>query len=292
MKRCLVCGACFEDENWKCSECGHFPKWRDGIYCFVDPATAAEAGFNPEYFVRLAGLEEGNFWFRMRNRLIQWALRAYFPQARNFFEIGCGTGFVLSGLRQTFPQLRLAASEIFRDGLTFAQRRVPEAQLYQMDARQIPFAEEFDVIGAFDVLEHIAEDEIVLAEMFRAVRPGGGLLITVPQHRFLWSASDTHSMHQRRYQRADLRGKVLRAGFRIARITSFVSLLLPLMLLSRMKRSRSQNFDLWREFKISPRLNTTLGRVLALEHKLIAAGISFPLGGSLLLVARKPAITP
>jgi SAM-dependent methyltransferase len=59
------------------------------------------------------------------------------------------------------------------------------AVLFQMDARKIPFESEFDVIGAFDVLEHIEEDEKALAQIFHAVLPGGGLILTVPQHRFL-----------------------------------------------------------------------------------------------------------
>ena len=57
----------------------------------------AQAGFKPEYFARLAAIEPGHFWFRARNELIQWALRNYFPDAKSFFEVGCGTGFVLPG---------------------------------------------------------------------------------------------------------------------------------------------------------------------------------------------------
>ena len=109
-----------------------------------------------------------------------------------------------------------------------------------MDARRIPFECEFDVVGAFDVLEHLVEDESALAQMFNAARPGGGLLVTVPQQRYLWSASDEYAMHQRRYSRAELRAKVESAGFQIERITSFNSLLLPLMILSRMQQKRHQ----------------------------------------------------
>ena len=106
-----------------------------------------------------------------------------------------------------------------------------------MDARCILFECEFDVVGTFDVLEHLVEDERALAQMFNAARPGGGLLVTVPQHRFLWSESDRFAMHQRRYSRTELRKKVESAGFQIERITSFNSLLLPLMILSRLTES-------------------------------------------------------
>lgn len=262
---------------------------RDGIVRFVEDPPVADGGFKPEYFAKLAGFEEGNFWFRARNRLIQWTLQKYFPEAENFFEIGCGTGFVLKGIAQSWPGLRLAGSEIFNDGLLFAQTRLPAVDLYQMDARQIPFESEFDVIGAFDVLEHIAEDGAVLTQMFKATRPSGGILVTVPQHPFLWSASDEHSMHQRRYNRAELRAKVERAGFHVERITSFISLLLPLMILSRMKRKSGRDFDLWEEFAISPPLNAIFEGILTIERTLIKAGVSFPAGGSLLLIGKKPA---
>jgi len=125
-------------------------------------------GFRPEYFADLAVLEAHNFWFRARNRLVIWALRKYFAGARSLLEIGCGTGFVLSGIAAEFPALKLSGSEIHSSGLRFAAQRVPNSSFFQMDARHIPFSEEFDVIGAFDVLEHVEEDEDVLAGMYRA----------------------------------------------------------------------------------------------------------------------------
>jgi SAM-dependent methyltransferase len=259
---------------------------RDEIFYFAEGTS--DGGFKPEYFPRLAAIEQAHFWFRVRNQLIQWALRNYFPDAKSFFEVGCGTGFVLAGIREKFPALQLVGSDIFTDGLAFAKARLPGVRLYQMDARAIPFEGEFDVVGAFDVLEHLVEDNTALAQMFNAARPGGGLLISVPQQRYLWSASDEHAMHQRRYSRAELRGKVESAGFRIERITSFNSLLFPLMLWSRMRQKRNQDLQRWRELEISPPLNKTLESILKLERLLIEKGVSFPVGGSLLLIGRRP----
>jgi SAM-dependent methyltransferase len=288
MKRCFACEGRFESDGWTCPRCGYRPALRDGIYQFAEEPLDARAGFKPEYFARLAGIEETNFWFRARNELIQWALRDYFPNAKSFFEVGCGTGFVLAGIGENFPEIRLAGSEIFADGLVIARARVPKAELYLMDARCILVEREFDVVGTFDVLEHLVEDERALAQMFNAARPGGGLLVTVPQHRFLWSASDQYAMHQRRYNRAELRAKVESAGFQIERITSFNSLLLPLMIWSRMLRKGNQNLQPWREFEISPALNKSLESILKLERMVITKGVSFPAGGSLLLIGRKP----
>jgi SAM-dependent methyltransferase len=79
----------------------------------------------------------------------------------------------------------------------FAAERVPGVELFQMDARRFPFLEEFDLIGAFDMLEHVKEDEEVLSQMYQATRKGGGILLTVPHHPFLWSASDYLARHER-----------------------------------------------------------------------------------------------
>jgi SAM-dependent methyltransferase len=289
MKRCFACQCCFKSESWDCPQCGQRPTARNGVLCFIEDPPVAGNGFKPEYFAKLAGFEERNFWFRARNRLIQWALDNYFPDAESFLEVGCGTGFVLKGVSETRPRMRLAGSEIFGDGLVFARARLPGVNLYQMDARQIPFEREFDVIGAFDLLEHIVEDDAVLRQMFRATRLGGGILVTVPQHRFLWSAIDEHSMHQRRYSRAELRRKVEEAGFHIQRMTSFISLLLPPMMYSRMRRNSSRDLQLWKEFEISRPLNAILGSILTAERAMIERGVSFPVGGSLLLIAKRPA---
>jgi SAM-dependent methyltransferase len=288
MKRCLACKGRFVSDDWTCPRCGHRPPLHNEILQFAEDPPNAQAGFKPEYFPRLAGIEETNFWFRARNKLIQWALHVYFSDAKSFFEVGCGTGFVLAGIREKFPEMRLAGSEIFAHGLVFARARVPTAEFYQMDARCILFECEFDVVGTFDVLEHLVEDERALAQLFNAARPGGGLLVTVPQHRFLWSASDKYAMHERRYSRADLRRKVERAGFEIERITSFNSLLLPLMMWSRMQRTRDRDFQPWRELEISRSLNKTLESILSFERMVIGKGVSFPAGGSLLLIGRKP----
>jgi SAM-dependent methyltransferase len=175
---------------------------------------------------------------------------------------------------------------MFTQGLTFAEKRVPGVSLFQMDARQIPFEEEFDVIGAFDVLEHIEEDEGVLHQLRQATKAGGGIILTVPQHRFLWSRIDEYSFHKRRYRRKELVEKVVRAGFEIRRVTSFVSFLLPVMLLSRLRQHGLRGrFDPLAEYRLSHFADTGLEKIMDMERGLIERGVSFPVGGSLLVLA-------
>ncbi|MEO1338731.1 MAG: class I SAM-dependent methyltransferase, partial [Myxococcota bacterium] len=167
---CPSCGAQFQP--WKCGACGHVVALDGGVPRFAPDVPAADDGYDPNYFERMAAVEPEHFWFRNRNALLSWALRRFFPSADNLLEIGCGTGFVLSGLSQSKPKLALYGSELHVRGLDFARRRLPDAQFFQMDARQLPFRSAFDVVGAFDVLEHIDEDQMVLEQLHEAVRPG------------------------------------------------------------------------------------------------------------------------
>jgi len=239
-------------------------------------------------FARLAAGEEGNYWFRARNRLILWALRRCFPGFRDYLELGCGTGYVLSAVEAGFPNANTTGGEAHGSGLHHAARRVRRSRLLQLDASNVPFRGQFDVIGCFDVLEHIEDDARVLAECCAALRSGGGILLTVPQHPFLWSASDEYAGHVRRYTRAGLLGKLRACGFRPVLLTSFVSLLFPALVIARSRhRCIGPDYDPDAEFAVGPLANALLGRALDLERGLIRLGARFPFGGSLLVAARR-----
>jgi len=126
-----------------------------------------------------------------------------------------------------------------------------------------------------------------LHEIYRSLKAGGGIIITVPQHPWLWSQDDVYAKHKRRYTSANLISKLQKAGFNIIRVTSFVSLLLPLMVISRFLSRSSKNYDPTREFRISPLLNFCLEKILYFERLLLKQGVCFPMGGSLLVVAHK-----
>jgi SAM-dependent methyltransferase len=244
-------------------------------------------GFEPAAFEQLVNLEPQSWWFRSRNRLIEHTIRAYFPAPSRILEIGCGTGFTLRALADAAPGAELTATELFDEGLAVARRRMPQVRLLNVDARDMPFHAEFDLVAAFDVLEHIDDDLKALRETFRVLVPGGGLIVTVPQHPWLWSATDEYARHERRYRRRELVERLTLAGFEIDRITSFVTALLPVMLASRLSR-RSEQADPQAEFRIPRTLDRFFDAVASAEQRVIGLGISLPVGGSLLVVARKP----
>jgi SAM-dependent methyltransferase len=289
VRRCLRCGRAFSLGTAVCPDCGFSPALVDGHPAHAPGLASGAEAFRDDFFEQLALAERGHFWFRARAQLILWALRTYQPGLASFFDIGCGTGYNLAAVAKAFPDARLAGSELVASGLRYAGRLLPSLELMQMDARSIPFVDEFDAIGAFDILEHIEEDCIVLSQMCDALRPGGVALITVPQHKWLWSTVDRYSCHVRRYGSRELQDKVRDAGFEILRSTSFVFLPLPGLLVSRMRATRRAGpCDTSAELALPGGVNRILDFMLRLERHAIGMGIDLPAGGSRLVVARKP----
>lgn len=288
MKVCLACRHSFAHEDWRCPACGHAPQIIDGFPSFAPELAISNDGMAANAHHALDAQQEHSFWFRGRNRLLVDIVRRYCSSTTALLEVGCGTGFVLAALMRALPTARGSGSEIYVNGLPYANRRLDgRVSLLQMDARAIPFSMEFDLIAACDVLEHVVEDEMVLQEMYRALKPGGRILLTVPQHPFLWSQSDTLAHHKRRYRTRELSDKVRRAGFRIVRNTSFVSLLMPILVLQRLTRGRQKNYDANAEFSIPSWLDRILEAAMDCDRLLIKLGISLPAGGSRLILAQR-----
>ena len=217
------------------------------------------------------------------------------PGLRKVLEKGCGTGYVLSGL-ESENRYELFGAELHIDGLVLAKRRLPGIEFVQLNARDLPYVNEFDAIGAFDVLEHIEEDHEVIRSVYQALAPDGLFIVTVPQHRWLWSAADVHARHKRRYSRKELISKLEQRGFTIEYCSSFVFFLLPVMYISRIVRGGRPNDGVGRndatyeELALPKPINAIMQAIMAIDELFIAAGISLPVGGSLLIVARRTVV--
>ena len=73
----------------------------------------------------------------------------------------------------------------------------------------------FDLVGLFELLEHVEEDERLLAEIARIIRPGGSLVLALPLKMSLFNSWDQYAGHKRRYEPDELKGKLSRAGFEL-----------------------------------------------------------------------------
>ncbi len=269
----------------------------EGIRCYA-PALALDCVDYPSSgFDVTAEVEARSFWCRTRNRVLTQVFRRFTDRTATLdvLEVGCGIGGVVAALRQ-FPNLRLTGSEIYLQGLRYARAKMPDVDFIQLDATDIPFQSAFDVVGAFDVLEHIPDDGKAMSEIARALRPSGLFIVTVPQYPWLWSRLDELVNHKRRYRKVELLDKLDRAGFEVIYLTSFIALLLPVMVASRiLDRFQPQSADAASDFasRVAPPdlVNAACDWVMRLEEHLLKWGVTLPVGGSLLAVAR-PRQTP
>lgn len=289
MKKCFSCNALFQSAEFLCPVCGWLPDTSGGFPAFAPALAGKSVFFNATQFRHIAAVEKEHFWFVSRNRLIRWAVETYFPGTTSFFEIGCGTGNVLAMFRREFPHAALSGSDIHFEALSFASQSLDGVHLMQMDARRIPFVDEFDLIGAFDIIEHVEEDREILPQIAAACKPEGGLLVTVPQHQFLYSVFDKKAGHKRRYSRGEIEAKLAGAGFKVVMASSFTSLLFPVLAISRffLRGVAETHYKVENELKIGAVANGILKAVMLLETFLIRMGARFPFGGSIIIAAKK-----
>lgn len=289
MKICLKCRNYHSTSDQSCPSCGHQPEKSNGFIAYAPELEKQEEGYKSDYYDDYASVEEDHFWFKARRDLIIFFLKRYAATMSSFLEIGCGTGYVMAAIKKEFPNRFLCGSEMLTSALMYASSKNTSIDLIQMDAKNIPYRNEFDCIGAFDVLEHIKEDETVLKEAFSALTKNGKIILTVPQHTWLWSAMDDYACHERRYEPGEMEKKLETAGFKITRSTSFMFFLLPAMALSRFmqKDKTAENYDTKSEVNPPKLINILFYLILKLELLLIKTNINFPAGGTRLIIAHK-----
>ena len=263
------------------------------------PKPAPEPTYDPAHFAMLFASEDRHFWFRARNRILATLAEQVtrkLPDGFRVLEVGCGTGNVLAALAQACRRGTVLGMDLFAEGLRFARQR-SGCQLLQGDMCQPPFAAQFDVVGMFDVLEHLPDDEQVLRDAHRMLAPGGALLLTVPAHQSLWSAFDEAGHHCRRYELPDLETKLARAGYTVEFLTEYMATIFPLVWLHRrlagggQARGASTHDQTQKmiadELRITPGVNGVLTFLLFQEARWLARRRRLPFGTSLLAIARK-----
>ncbi len=140
------------------------------------------------------------------------------------------------------------------------------------DATALPLADQsLDLVLAFDVLEHIPDDDRAMAEVFRVLRPGGRFFIAVPADPRLWSAHDEAVGHVRRYTRETLTALLARGGFEFGPVDSWMVLLRPAVALRRRKTSQSDLMELHPVVNFGLRAIITAERYLPVKRR---AGVS------------------
>jgi SAM-dependent methyltransferase len=231
---------------------------------------------------QMAELDQRHWWYRARREVLAALIRrrALPPPGAQLLEIGCGTGHNLAMLGRFG---HVDALELDASARAIAEQRLgrPVMSSPLPELRGVP-EHRYDLIGAFDVIEHIADDRAAVASIATRLKPGGRLVITVPAHQWMWSAHDTVNHHQRRYSRRALARLVGESPLKLEAIGYFNSLLFPLAVAQRLasRVSGSDNSDL--ALPPAP-VNYVLERAFAAERFLIGR-LPLPPGLSLFAV--------
>lgn len=131
----------------------------------------------------------------------------------SILEIGPGQGAV--GVRLA-SRCAYMAVEPDTQSFEVARQRLdsfPEAHIINSSDTEISEHTEFDMVCAFEVLEHIADDDEALARWKNHVSLGGHLLLSVPAYQRRFSAADRMAGHYRRYDPDDISAKLRQIGF-------------------------------------------------------------------------------
>ena len=234
-------------------------------------------------YKQMAELDQRHWWYRARREVLAALIRRVVrpPKDAAILEIGCGTGHNLAMLGEFG---RVDALELDEEARGVAEHRLgrqvmssPLPELSQVAARH------YDLIGAFDVIEHIDDDRAAVASIATRLKPGGKLVMSVPAHQWMWSAHDVVNHHKRRYSKAALRQLIEKSPLRLERFGYFNSLLFPLAMADRLASKARGTDDA--DLKLPPApLNSALERAFAAERHLIGR-VSLPPGLSLFAVA-------
>jgi SAM-dependent methyltransferase len=232
-------------------------------------------------------LQQAHWWFTARREILGSELgRLPLPKPARILEVGCGPGGNLELLKR-FGEVR--AIEPDAESRAYAAERsgvVVEGGLLPHGLPDL--GGPFDLICAFDVVEHVDDDAGAVAALGALVKPGGFLVTTVPAYAWLWSEHDAQHHHKRRYTRPAYRALFQAAGLKVRRATYFNSVLFPPIAAIRLARTaaRVQGGD--DEKMPPPALNGLLRGLFAAEASILKA-TDLPFGVSILLIAERPA---
>ena len=226
-----------------------------------------------------------HWWFVVRGRILKFLLDSMeFPMNGWALDIGCSIGSTLGILSTT--GIHPVGLDLSTYAISLAKRRV-NLPFINGDLKQLPVrSNSLNLIVAMDVLEHLENDFDGIHELYRVLKNGGTLILTVPAFKSLWGLQDVLTGHYRRYSLNELSTKLRQAGFDILRSSYFNFLLFFPILLGR-RLIRLLGLKLKSENEVNfPLLNFFLKTIFSIETRILKY-FSFPFGVSILCVTTK-----
>jgi SAM-dependent methyltransferase len=252
----------------------------------------APAIFTPEYYRRMRELEASGWWNAgMRDAASSLLDLVQLPRAGTLLDVGCGSGQTLAWFRARRPEWNVLGIDVALDGLR-AGRALGEA-VSAASALDLPVRDHsVDLVVTLDVLQHLpldGGDRHALAEIRRALRPGGHLLVRTNAQAFPVTPDDPdYNFHK--YAAAELGRKLDEAGFEVLRLSRINALLglaeIPREMKANRRAGRRYHGILARPAARSGLADRFKRQWLALEGRAVARGWTLPSGRTLIALCR------
>ena len=220
------------------------------------------------------------WWYRARTELLQSALGDFLGTPRRLLDVGSADG----------PSVSWMQGDHERFAIDLDPRGLGAGTGVCASALALPFRDgSFDVVGAFDVIEHCESEARVIEELARVLAPGGRLLASVPAYQWAWSDHDERAGHYRRYTRPRLRAAVEAAGFVVDRCTYGFAGVFPVFAAERAVRRlrRRPNAPADGLPRVSPAQDRVLMGLSRVERRVLRRR-DLPFGSSVFLAAHRP----
>ena len=226
--------------------------------------------------------EPDYWWYRARTELLQAALGDFLGSPRRLLDVGSADG----------PSVSWMHGEHERFAIDLDPRGLRPGSGVRASALALPFGDgTFDVVGAFDVIEHCEPEAQAVSELARVLSPGGRLLASVPAYQWAWSDHDVRAGHYRRYTLPRLVAAVEAAGLTVRRSTYAFAGVFPFFAGERVARRLRRGVAPGGAPQGLPRVSPTLDRVLTGLSSVEARALrrtDLPFGSSVFLAAEKP----
>lgn len=228
--------------------------------------------------------EEKHWWFRAARKIQLNLLKRYlFINKPKILDIGSGTGATLKELSKIG---RTIGIDSYKEAIHFCHKRELKNVMLG-DATKLPFKDSsYDCVTAFDVIEHIKDDVLVMKEIYRVLKPKGIAIITVPAFSFLWDSHDDMNKHYRRYFTGELKSKINRTDLNILYISYYNFFLFPIALVVKFIMKSFKKKRVINNQELIEPLNSFLYNIF-LSEKYFLPLIKFPFGVSIICVSQK-----
>ena len=241
---------------------------------------------NTEMYRIFFEIQKKHWWFETKKKIVLETIALNLVTSKDcmILDIGCGSGLMLNSLEKIGVTSGMDMSD---EAISFSQEIFSGTIKKGSLPSNVPYADDqFDLITALDVIEHIDDDQASLEKIRGLLKKNGKCILTVPAYMCLWSQFDELNEHKRRYTKTELLEKLSIAGFSIEKLSYYNTLLFPLVYIVRklnnlLGRHGASDVDM-----PNPLVNSILKMIFGLE-KFLLRHCNLPFGVSIIAVVKK-----